>query len=165
MDVRNIPRKKYLDRIIPWIGKDLVKVLTGMRRVGKSKILLQMYEYINQHGVSLEEMIFIDKESMQWDHIRSYTELYEITKDKKVIFIDEVQTIFEWERTILSLQSEGKDIYITGSNSAILASGLATNLRGRSLQIHIYPLDYTEFLEFSQKNHSPEVFEKYIQYG
>lgn len=163
---KNTIRKKYIDTITPWIGRDMIKVLTGMRRSGKSMILLQLHDIIRRDfSVPEADIIFIDKERIEWDHIRNYEDLYTIAKDKKVIFVDEIQTIVEWERAILSLQSEGKDIYITGSNSTLLASGLATNLRGRSIEFRIYPLDYREFIEFEQTEDEAKTFEKYIHYG
>ncbi|MBW7954709.1 ATP-binding protein [Candidatus Gracilibacteria bacterium] len=162
-----ILREKYLSQIKNFINKDIVKVIIGQRRVGKSYILLQIIDEIkNTLGVKKEEIIHLNKEDIAWDGIRDYNDLYNVVKDFKYIFIDEIQDIELWEKAIRSLQSSGKhDIYITGSNSNLLSSELSTFLSGRYISFQIFPLTYKEFLEFHNLQVSGENFLKYIKFG
>ena len=138
-----IKREKYFSKIIPYINKDIIKVLVWQRRVWKSKLLLQIIDYLKKDlKINEQEIIYIDKENMNFDYINDYKILYEETKSYKYIFVDEIQNIKEWEKAILSLQNENKDIYITWSNSNMLSSNLATNLRWRFIQINIFPLSH-----------------------
>lgn len=103
---------------------------------------------------------------MAWDRIRTYTDLYEAIREFRLIFIDEIQEIPEWERAIRSLQSEGGyDIYITGSNAAMLSGELSTVLAGRYVSFQIFPLTYAEFIDFSGQSHSDTVFTQYMKHG
>ena len=95
-----INRDKYIDKILPFIGKPVLKVLTGMRRVGKSSILLKIIESLSEKN---KKILFVNKESLTRDHIKDYKDLYTIAKDYDYIFVDEVQNIIEREKAILSL--------------------------------------------------------------
>jgi uncharacterized protein len=119
-----------------------------------------------ENSVKKEEICYINKEDMKWDHIRTYMDLYEAIRHFRIIFIDEIQEIPEWERAIRSLQSAGwYDIYITGSNAAMLSSELSTVLAGRYVSFQIFPLTYIEFLDFSEKSHSENSFSLYMKHG
>lgn len=160
-----IKREKYFSKIIPYINKDIIKVIVWQRRVWKSKLLLQIIDYLkNDLKINEQEIIYIDKENMSFDYINDYTILYEKTKNYKYIFVDEIQNITEWEKAILSLQNENKDIYITWSNSNMLSSNLATNLRWRFIQINIFPLSFIEFLKFHNLEDNIDSFYKYIAF-
>ncbi len=156
-------RDKYFIQIIPFIDKDIIKVLVWQRRVWKSKLMLQIINYIKQKKVK-SKVIYIDKENINFDHINNYKDLYNEVKDFDYIFIDEIQNIVDWEKCVLSLQNVWKDVYITWSNSNMLSSNLATNLRWRYIQIDVFPLDYTEFLQLNNFKNSWNNFNKYISF-
>lgn len=155
-------RTKYLDKILPFVGKSMIKVLIGQRRSGKSYTLLSLIDHLK---LDPKSYIYINKEDLQRDHINSYQSLYNITKDYQTIFIDEVQEINEREKAVRSLWTQGKDVYITGSNSQLLSGELASSLSGRYIQIPIYPLDWKEFLESFQLQNTKENFLQYLEYG
>jgi predicted AAA+ superfamily ATPase len=172
--VRNrnyLPRDLYFSQIEPFVGKGLIKVLTGQRRVGKSYLLFQVMDTINKFDPEAE-IIYIDKEDYQFDSIRTYNDLMSYLKSarKKIgkcyLFIDEIQDIANFEIALRSLHDDPDwDIYCTGSNATLLSGELATYLAGRFIQIRIYSLTYTEYLRFHQLSDSPESFQKYIKYG
>jgi predicted AAA+ superfamily ATPase len=130
-------------------------------------ILLGLIDMLEVQGVFQEKSyIYINKESLERDHIKNYQDLYDAVKEYHYIFVDEIQDIIERERAIRSLYAEkNHDIIITGSNSNLLSTDLSTYLSGRYVQIHIYPLDFKEFLEFHQIKKSKESFFKYMEYG
>ena len=155
-----ISRPLYLNQILPQLGTPFIKVLTGMRRVGKSAMLAQVCDVLHERGVEASQICWVDKEDLQFDAIRNYQDLaahvdayFGRTKKTKPIqrylFIDEVQEIFEWERAVRHYARQGGfEIFITGSNSKMLSSELATQLAGRYVEFKIYPLCYREFLTF-----------------
>lgn len=162
-----IKRAKYLNSIRNFINKDIVKVIMWQRRVWKSYILLQIIEELKNNFWALEnEIIYINKEDLKWDKIQDYNDLYEEVKNYKYIFCDEIQDINSWEKAIRSLQSSwNHDIYITWSNSNLLSSELSSYLSGRYVSFDIYPLNYSEFLEFHNLQANNENFLKYIKFG
>jgi predicted AAA+ superfamily ATPase len=166
-----IPRNLYYDHIEPFIGKGVIKVLTGQRRVGKSYVLFQLMNEIAIREPNAE-IIYIDKEDYQFDTIKTYVDLMDYLRVTRknvgncYLFIDEIQDIKNFEIALRSLQSNGNwDIFCTGSNATLLSGELATNLAGRYVQFRIYSLIYSEFLQFHQMTDSPETFLKYIKYG
>ena len=172
MQNRNyIPRYLYYARIEPFIGKGLIKVLTGQRRVGKSYILFQLMDEIKTRNPEAE-IIYINKEDYQFDAIRTYVDLMnylQVTRKnawKCYLFIDEIQDIENFEIALRSLHTSGDwDIFCTGSNATLLSGELATNLAGRYVQFRIYSLIYSEFLQFFQISDSQESFIRYIKFG
>ncbi|MDL5046365.1 ATP-binding protein [Oscillatoria amoena NRMC-F 0135] len=165
------PRPIYLDRIKPYIGKNLIKVLVGQRRVGKSYLLLQLMDIIRQQDPA-GNIIYINKELFEYDSLRDYKDLMKsITSQtnqgvKNYLFIDEIQDIENFEKAIRSLQTKGEhDIYITGSNAFLLSGELATYLSGRYIEFKIFGLTYNEFLTFHQLPDSQETFLTYLRYG
>lgn len=167
----NIPRPHYLDRILPYVDKSVIKVLTGQRRVGKSYILKSIEELIRQTEPEAN-IICINLEDFAFSHITDATVLNsEITarlsgSGKNYIFIDEVQEIGGYDKIIRSLAlNPQNDIYVTGSNSAMLSSEIASRLAGRSIEIRIHPLSYAEFLEFHSLTDSDETLDTYLRYG
>jgi predicted AAA+ superfamily ATPase len=160
-----IKRENYLERIKPFIWKDLVKVFIWQRRVWKSYLLYQIIDFLINKKINQKEIIYINKEDLKWDYIEDYNDLYNEVKNFKYIFIDEIWDIENWEKAIRSLQSKwGYDIYITGSNSNLLSSELATFLSGRYISFNIYPLNYKEFLLFHNLEKSEKTFYKYIEF-
>lgn len=153
-----IKRELYLDKIRPFIDKPIIKVITGMRRTGKSAILQILRDEFIESGIKRENIIFISFESMRYDFIENASILYkEISSqiknnDKYYLFLDEIQEVKEWEKAINSfLVDFNIDIYITGSNSKLLSSELATYIAGRYVEIPIYPLSFREHLLFKEK--------------
>ncbi len=166
-------RNIYLEKIRPFIDKDLIKVLVGQRRVGKSYILLQLMEELKTtYQVQENQILYINKELNEFDHLRDYNDLLHYIKNKvdqtqkNYIFIDEIQDISEFEKALRDLQALGNyDLYISGSNAKLLSSDIATYLTGRYLQFEIYPLTYPEFLDFHGLQKGKESFLSYMKIG
>ena len=158
-------RSKYLRKIEKFVGKDVIKILVWQRRVGKSKLLFLIKDLLLANQVSENDIVYIDMENLENEQFKDYKLFYEKVKKYKHIFVDEVQNIENWEKAILSLQNQWKDIYITWSNSNILSSDLATYLRWRYIEFEIFPFDYIEFLEAFKLENNKENFIKYLKYG
>jgi predicted AAA+ superfamily ATPase len=152
-----IERKTYTDNIKGFIDKEVIKIITGIRRCGKSEILKLLKKEVLKIA-DKEHIVFINFEDIDFDHIKTYKELYDYTlskmkDDKKYyLFFDEIQLIEDWEKAVNSLRLKNTDIYITGSNSKLLSGGLATLLGGRYVQFEIKPLSFKEFLYFRRTN-------------
>jgi len=166
-----ITRQQYIDRITPYIGKDIIKVITGQRRVGKSYLLFQIMDVVIASDPEAQ-IIYINKELYEFDSIDNYKTLLAYIKDKGkgkkncYVFIDEIQDIDRFEKALRSLSAEGGyDIYCTGSNAGLLSGDLASYLSGRYIEIKVFCLSYIEFLEFHKLQNNPEAFLKYIKYG
>ncbi len=166
-----ITRQHYLDRIKPYIGKDIIKVITGQRRVGKSYLLFQIMDVITASDPEAQ-IIYINKELYEFDFINNYKALLEYIKDKAkgkkncYLFVDEIQDIEQFEKALRSLSAEGGyDIYCTGSNAGLLSGELATYLSGRYVEIKVFCLSYIEFLDFHKLQNNSGTFLKYIKYG
>jgi predicted AAA+ superfamily ATPase len=164
-------RDAYISRIKPYINKNLIKVLTGQRRVGKSYLLFQLIQEIKKQEVDAN-LIYINKEDLNFDFIRNAQDLNNYilsqTIDGKTnyIFIDEIKDIVEFEKALRSLLlNENNDIYITGSNANILSGELATFLSGRYIEFNIMSLSYPEFLQFHQIENNDESLNSYFLYG
>ncbi|MDD4101421.1 MAG: ATP-binding protein [Kiritimatiellae bacterium] len=168
-------RDLYWKKISPFLNKPVVKVLTGMRRVGKSYFLREIIGRLAEQGVSESNILFIDKEDLQFDNIRSYAELHNYVtskmakvKGQKYLLVDEIQEIEEWERCVAScLKKEDFDIFITGSNAHLLSSELATLISGRYIEFTIYPLSFSEYQIFRGDQFADRTveFERYLRYG
>ena len=164
-------RKLYIDRIKPFIGKSIIKVMTGHRRVGKSFILYQLIDIIKEEETNAN-IIYINKENIEFDNILSYKDLHDYIRSKSVsermnyIFIDEIQEITDFRLAVRSLAlDDNNDIYITGSNSDIFSSDIANELGGRYVEFRIYSLSYLEFLDFHGFANDDTALEKYIHFG
>jgi len=152
-----IKRELYLEQLRPFIDKPLIKVLTGIRRSGKSAILMMLQEELTQRGISDENIVYINFESMEYSDIDNAKSLYSFVKSKIAnklkyyILLDEIQEVKSWEKAINSfLVDFNADIYITGSNSKLLSSELATYITGRYIEINVTPLSFQENLEFKK---------------
>lgn len=166
-----IRRPLYIDQIRPYIGKGLVKVLTGQRRVGKSCILRAIADEI-KHTEEQTNIIEINLEDFAFSHITDAASLHaEIVSKllpgrKNCIFIDEVQEVAGFEKVVRSLiLDSNNDVYITGSNSAMMSSEIATRLAGRCITIRVHPLTYSEFIAFHSLTDSDESLGLYMRYG
>ncbi|MDU4652651.1 ATP-binding protein [Sneathia sanguinegens] len=169
-----VERKEYIDKIKPFINKPVIKVITGMRRVGKSTFLKIISQKILK-DIDESNKIYLNFETLELLKIKTDIELVEylnpLLKDKKnkvYMFFDEIQLVKNWERVINALRvDENYDIYITGSNSSLMSSKISTLLSGRYIQIEIQPFNFREFLKlYSDKNLVyEELFKKYINIG
>lgn len=166
-----IPRQKYLKRIEPFIGKNLIKVFTGQRRVGKSYLLFQLMEEVKKRD-SEAKILYINKEDLAFAHIRNADDLNgyvlqnKSADGKTYVFIDEIQDIENFEAALRSLLlDKNLDLYCTGSNANLLSSDIAGHLSGRYIKIPVYSLSYSEFLQFHQLEDSDDVLEKYLKFG
>lgn len=169
-----IKRELYLKKIKNFQDKPLIKVITGMRRAGKSTLLNMLAEDLKEQGIRDEQIVRINFESMDFDVIRDYRQLYAYIKEKRIpeamyLLLDEIQQVDSWERAINSLFMEGGvDIYITGSNANMLSSDLSTLLAGRYVEIQVFPLSFQEYLLFlpqEVRENKSEAFENYMKYG
>jgi len=150
-----IDRPLYIDQLKSLIDAPLVKIITGIRRSGKSTILRLLKEYLLERGIQPERIVFINLESFQFSEIDSASKLYEYVSAccvpgvKNYILLDEIQDVPEWEKAINSLLTDFQvDIYITGSNAHLLSTELATYLAGRYVEIPVYTLSFSEFKQF-----------------
>ena len=172
-----IKRNQYLDAVRPFIGKPMVKVITGIRRCGKSTLMLQIMDELMESGIKSQQMISVNKELYEFDWIRTYHHLVEYVHSsvksgtKPVyVFIDEVQEIESWEKGVTSLLAENKyDIFISGSNAHMFSSELATLLSGRYIEFRMNPFNFREFLE-AAAGHQPFISKKdsffsFLKYG
>lgn len=172
-----IIREAYISQIVPLIDKNLIKVLTGVRRSGKTVLLSQIQDYILKNGRSKSQIINISLESKKNKKFKDGDVLYEYLisaceklNAKAYIFLDEIQVVSGWEEVVSSLLVDlDCDIYITGSNSKLLSGELATLIAGRYIQIHVYPFTLSEakqMLEQNGKFKSDEaLFQDYLKYG
>lgn len=166
-----INRQYYLDKVIPYIGKNIIKVFIGQRRVGKSFIMKNVAQYIQQSDINCN-IIFVDKEKLEFSFIKTADDLNNYVKQKidnkktNYLFVDEIQEIEKYELCLRSLLNDEEcDIYCSGSNAQILSGDLATHLAGRSIAIDVHSLNFKEFLLFKQLQPSEESLYKYIKFG
>ena len=169
-------RDLYLNQLIQFKDKKLIKVITGLRRSGKSTLLSLFENHLITSGVDRNNIIRMNFESFEFDEITNYKELHTYINERILdpnkrhyILLDEVQQVFSWERVINSfLVDANVDIYITGSNAYLLSSELSTLLSGRYVEIKMQPLSFKEYFEFldSDKEMSlQEKFNQYLEYG
>lgn len=168
-------RNDYIRDISPFIGKPVVKVITGMRRSGKSCLVRLLIEKLRHTGVPGAQIVYVDKEAYAFDAIRDYHDLAayvtnarKATKGLLHVFVDEIQEIENWERIVADWSAKtDMDVYITGSNAHLLSGELATLLAGRYVEIPIYPLSFAEFRHFHKRKseETPKAFNQFIRYG
>lgn len=151
-----VERGEYLNRMIKWKDEQVIKVVTGIRRCGKSTLLLQYQDKLKASGVSDERIISINFEELEHEELQDYKKLYSYLKErlckdqKTYIFLDEIQKVPSFEKVVDSLYVKPNvDIYITGSNACMLSGDLATILTGRYIEIKMLPLSFKEFLEIT----------------
>jgi len=166
-----IRREIYSNRVVPYIGKEIIKVLTGQRRTGKSYLLFQTMDDIKVRYPDAP-ILYINMELMEFSHIQTYKDLYDFIKENSVadslnfVMIDEIQQVEGFENTLRSLLAEGGyDIYCTGSNAKLLSGELGTYLSGRYIEIPVYSLSFVEFLEFHDLPMESESLNKYLKFG
>lgn len=151
-----VERKEYLERLFQWKDEQVIKVITGIRRCGKSTLLLQYQAWLKANGVPADQIVSVNFEELEYEELLDYRKLYEYLKNhlcvgkKTYIFLDEIQKVAAFEKVVDSLYVKPDiDIYITGSNAYMLSSDLATLLTGRYVEIKMLPLSFKEFLDIT----------------
>lgn len=163
-----LERKEYLEKLKKWKDKDLIKVVTGIRRCGKSTLFELYIEYLKSIGIEENHIISINLEDPD-NEFESYKDLYkyvkEQIKDKKqyYVFLDEIQNISEFQKAVDGLYiKKNIDVYITGSNAYLLSGELATLLTGRYIEIKMYPLSFKEYISYYEKEANEKIYLNYI---
>ena len=174
-----IKRELYLKKIRNFIDKPVIKVITGMRRSGKSMILKLISQELLERGISSQNIIYINFESLMFSDLTEFRALYNHVIEKSqtligkvYILLDEIQEVEHWEKAVNSFMVDlDCDIYITGSNANLLSSELATYIAGRYVEIKVYPLSFREYIDFAKIQNpqnilsNEEYFEQYLQFG
>lgn len=166
-----INREEYLNELIRWKDKDLIKVVTGIRRCGKSTLFDLFIDYLKMSGVKSNQIIYINLEDADYD-FKNYKELYHfinekiISEDNFYVFLDEVQNVPGFQRAVDSLYiKKNVDVYITGSNAYLLSGELATLLSGRYIEIKMLPLSFKEYVSAFDNNNYQQLFLDYMRNG
>ena len=166
-----IIRHEYLNHLIKWKDEHVIKVITGIRRCGKSTLLLQYQDYLKAHGVDEAQIISINLEDLNYEELYEYKALYNYILSRlhpsrpNYIFIDEIQKVPGFEKAIDSLYIKPNvDIYLTGSNAYMLSGDLATLLTGRYVEISMLPFSFKEYCSLNQKNRE-DAFAEFLKYG
>lgn len=164
-----IEGKEYLNKLITWKDKQLIKIVTGVRRCGKS-VLLKMYQdYLKNNGVKESQIVTINFEDLDYEELTNYKKLYNYLKEKLIpnkmtyIFLDESQNVDQFPKVLDSLYiKDNVDIYVTGSNAYMLSSEIATMISGRYIQIEMLPLSFKEYMESTENMNDRGI--KYTEY-
>ena len=166
-----IDRPSYLEKLKRYKDKDLIKVITGVRRCGKSVLLFDIfYKYLLDSGISDTRIIRVNLENDVENHLRNSETLYKHIMDlmreegRHYVMIDEIQYIEGFEDLVNSLKNNNCDVYITGSNSKMLSGDISTALRGRSIEIRVYPLSFSEYFAYKGGD-KRSCFNMYMKYG
>lgn len=167
-----IERTEYLEELKRWKDKDLIKVITGIRRCGKSTLFDQYISYLQESGIQKEQIIKINLEDPDYS-FETYKELYDYINQKVntdhhyYVFLDEVQNVLEFQKAVDGLYiKKNIDVYITGSNAYLLSGELATLLSGRYIEIKMLPLSFKEFVSANNNDDNIDrLFQKYISWG
>lgn len=169
--INYIQRLYYINKIKAFVGKQIIKILTGQRRVGKSYLIYQLMDYLREEYADAN-IIYINPEQEEFFQIRNYQDLLAYVKTKlnndaqNFLFIDEIQEIESFQIALKSLfASQSCDIFCTGSNAKMLSGELATYLSGRYIEFNIHSLSYAEFIEFHKLENTQQNLNKYLTYG
>ncbi len=168
-----LPRKHYLDQLRASKDAPFIKVITGLRRAGKSTIMDLFRSELIDSGVGAENVFYLNLENDDGDTPTDHRSLTDLVRSKidigkgRYLFFDEIQNVNGWEASVRTFYNSGADIYITGSNSKMLSSELSTKLSGRAIEIHVAPLVFSEYIEFRRDGSlsDDELFKEYIRYG
>lgn len=166
-----IKREKYLSQIRDFYDKDIIKIITGIRRSGKSILLTQIIDELQEKGIAKDHIIYINLEDIKYTNITNYLELndyvtsYIKDKNKYYIFLDEIQQVDKWEKAIVSFKATlNTSIFITGSNSKLLSGELSTLLSGRYVSFKIAPFNFKEVVELKQLKTKEEIKKEFLEY-
>ncbi|MDR0847066.1 MAG: ATP-binding protein [Lactobacillales bacterium] len=169
-----IIRQKYIDQLNSFFDTGFVKVVTGVRRSGKTFILKMYRESLTKRGITNNNILSINFESLKFEEYQTSNKFYDYvaswvgdSKDKKYLFFDEIQKVTDWQKAINSFRVDFNcDIYITGSNASLLSGEISTLIAGRYVEIEVFPLSFKEYLEFKNiDKNKDELFLDYIQEG
>lgn len=167
-----VERKNYLQKLAAWKDENIIKVVTGIRRCGKSTLLGLYREYLKENGVSGEQIVFVNFEELENEALQNYKALYSylnerLCRDKMTyIFLDEIQKVEGFEKVVDSLYvKKNVDIYMTGSNSWLLSGELATLLSGRYVEINMLPFSFSEFYQSQGGGDEDRLFAEYMANG
>ncbi len=167
-----INRPKYINELMKFKDKELIKVITGIRRCGKSTLMELYKKYLLENGIQEEQIISINLEDLKYHFIKNYMDLYNyinenlIKNKKNYVFIDEIQIIPEFQKVADSLYlNKDIDLYITGSNARLLSSELSTLLTGRYIEIKMLPLSFKEFASTKENEDLEKIYNEYISLG
>ena len=174
-----LKRDEYIKQIVPFIDKDVIKVLTGIRRSGKSVMLKLLMEELKNRGINENQFIYINFENLKYRNLKNYERLYDFILNKVddkyksyYIFLDEIQEVEEWEKCVNSLRVDEDfnfDIYITGSNAKLLSGEFSTYLAGRYIEFVVYPFSFKEFFEIMKEKNKEidlkKAFQYYVKFG
>ncbi len=174
MELKIKNRDMYLSQLISYRDTPLIKVVTGIRRCGKSTLLELWKQELLRSGVPAKNIIHINFESMQFDNIKDYRSLYawvekQLQPTRTYLMLDEIQQVKDWQKAVNALTVDMDiDIYLTGSNDYLLSSELSTLITGRYVEIQMFPLSFKEFLDFQELGRElslQEKFDSYLKYG
>lgn len=172
-----MPRPVYLQKLLRFKDSNFIKVITGVRRGGKSYLLLLYKQYLEQHGVNDQQIVYLSFEDLKYYQLRKMQALYaylqkQIVPNQRMYFLlDEIQLVDDWQEVVNSLRlSDLNDITITGSNAQILSGDLSTRIAGRYVEIKVYPLSFQEFTAWRlgtdyDQRHLPKCYRQYLQIG
>ncbi|MCL2288997.1 MAG: ATP-binding protein [Candidatus Bathyarchaeota archaeon] len=166
------PRGNYLNKLLQFKDIEAIKVITGIRRCGKSKLMNLFIEEIKKQGISAENIVYMNFESLEFDFITDYKVFYNYVKSKIAykgrcyLFFDEMHNVMHWEKAVNSFRVDfDVDIYLTGSNATLLSSDISSLIAGRYVEIKMLPLSYKEFLVFHNIEKNEDSFQLYLKYG
>ena len=167
-----IQRKEYLDLLKKWKDDQVIKVITGIRRCGKSTLLALYQDYLRSQGVADDQIIYVNFEELEYEYLLDYKALYNYIKSRlhpektTYIFLDEIQQVVNFQKAVDSLYvKQNVDIYITGSNAYLLSGELATLLSGRYVEINMLPLSFSEFCEIKGGADKDALLAEYMRNG
>ena len=167
-----ILRQSYLEQLEQWKDKKIIKVVTGVRRCGKSTLLTEYQARLLERGIAKEQIISLNFEDLYYENLLEYRELYDFLQKKIIpgkptyIFLDEIQRVPQFEKVVDSLYiKDNVDIYITGSNAFLLSGELATFLSGRYIEINMLPMSFKEYMETRSRQNLEKEFLNYLQCG
>ena len=167
-----VERHEYLNELKKWKDEKVIKVVTGLRRCGKSTLLSMFQEQLRQNGAAEEQIIAINFEDLQYEALLDYAALYRYVADRlcpdrmNYIFLDEIQMVQSFQKAVDSLYiRDNVDLYITGSNAYLLSGELATLLSGRYVEIRMLPLSFREYCELKGSGEKDTLFSEYMRYG
>lgn len=167
-----VTRHEYLEQLKKWKDEQVIKVVTGIRRCGKSTLLEMYQKYLREQGIEEDQIISINFEELEYEELLDYKALYNYVKDRlhktktTYIFLDEIQRVPDFQKVVDSLYvKKNVDVYITGSNAYLLSGELATLLSGRYIEIKMLPLSFSEFYELKGRGDKEKLFSEYMKNG
>lgn len=167
-----IQRKEYLNLLKKWKDEQVIKVITGLRRCGKSTMLALYQDYLRTKGVTDDQIVYVNFEELEYETLLDYRELYDYIKSRlhpektTYIFLDEIQQVPNFQKAVDSLYvKQNVDIYITGSNAYLLSGDLATLLSGRYVEINMLPLSFAEYCEIAGSSDQETLLAEYMKNG